>query len=40
MEHRREAEPDPGLIDARGDPLGAEIDLDAEGLEHVGRSTA
>ena len=38
MKPRREAEPDPGLVDAPAHPFGPEIDHDAEGLKHVGRA--
>ena len=37
MEAGREAEPHPRLRDAAGDAFGAEVDGDAERLEHVGR---
>ncbi len=39
MEHRREAEADPGLRDAVGDTLGPQVDLDAESFEDVRRPT-
>ena len=35
---RREAEADAGLLDAARDPLGRQLDDDAELLEHVGRA--
>ena len=35
----REAEPDPGLVDAAGDAGRTEVDHDAERLEDVGRAT-
>ena len=38
VEPRREAEPDAGLVDAARDAVRAEVDRDAERLEHVGRA--